>query len=46
MRNYWCPGITKEVGRYIDGYDACQQYKNRSEVPIEKLIPNAIPEKQ
>ena len=24
MRNYWCPGITKEVGRYIDGYDACQ----------------------
>jgi len=23
-RNYWWPGVTKEVGRYIDGYNACQ----------------------
>jgi len=35
----------KEVGRYMDGYDACQGYKNRSEVPAGKLMPNAIPEK-
>jgi len=27
-RNYWWPGITKEVGRYMDRYDACQRYKN------------------
>ena len=27
-RNYWWPGVTKEVGRYVDGYDACQRYKN------------------
>jgi len=27
-RNYWWPGITKEVGRYMDGCDACQRYKN------------------
>ena len=45
VRNYWWPGITKEVGRYVDGYDACQRYKNRSKAPMEKLMPNAIPEK-
>jgi len=45
VRNYWWPGVTKEVGRYIDGCDTCQRYKNRSEAPVEKLMPNAIPEK-
>jgi len=45
VRNYWWPGVTKEVGRYVDGCDACQRYKNRSEVPAGKLMPNAIPEK-
>jgi len=28
VRNYWWLGVTKEVGRYMDGYDACQRYKN------------------
>ena len=41
----WLPGVTKEVGRYMDGCDVCQRYKNRSEVPVGKLMPNAIPEK-
>ena len=45
VRNYWWPGVTKEVGRYVDGCDACQRYKNRSEVLAGKLISNAIPEK-
>jgi len=27
-RNYWWPGVTKEVGRYIDECNACQRYKN------------------
>jgi len=27
-RNYWWPGVMKEVGRYVNGYDACQRYKN------------------
>ena len=44
-RNYWWPGVTKEVGRYVDGCDACQRYKNRSEAPVGKLMPNTIPEK-
>jgi len=44
-RNYWWLGITKKVGRYVDRYDICQRYKNRSEAPAGKLMPNAIPEK-
>jgi len=44
-RNYWWPGVTREVGRYVDGCDACQRYKNRSEAPADKLMPNTIPEK-
>jgi len=44
-RNYWWLGVTKEVRRYVDGCDACQRHKNRSEAPAGKLMPNAIPEK-
>jgi len=44
-RNYWWPGVMKEVERYMDGYNAYQRYKNQSEAPVEKLIPNAILEK-
>jgi len=44
-RNYWWPGITKEIGRYVEGCNACQRYKNRSETLAGKLMPNAIPEK-
>jgi len=44
-RNYWWPGVTKEVGKYMDGCGTCQRYKNQSEAPVGKLIPNAIPEK-
>jgi len=44
-RNYWWLGVTKEVGRYVDGCNVCQRYKNQSEVPAGKLMPNAIPEK-
>ena len=29
----------------MEEYNACQQYKNRSEVLVGKLMPNAIPEK-
>ena len=43
-RNYWWLGVTKEVGRYVDGCDVCQRYKNQSEAPAGKLMPNAIPE--
>jgi len=44
-RNYWWPGVTKKVGRYVDGYNTCQRYKNRSKAPAGKLMSNTIPEK-
>ena len=44
-RNYWWPGMTKEVKQYIEGCDQCQKMKNRVEMPAGKLKPNQIPEK-
>jgi len=28
IRNFWWPGVTKEVKRYMEGYDSCQRNKN------------------
>ena len=36
-RNYWWPGVTRDVGRYVDRYNICQRMKNRIEVIIGKL---------
>ena len=43
--NFWWPGVTKEVKRYIEGCDTCQYNKNHTEQPARKLMPNSIPEK-
>jgi len=44
-RNYWWPGVTKEVKRYMEGCDQCQRMKNRAEMPAGKLRPNQVPER-
>ena len=45
-QNFWWPGVTKEVKRYVEECDnACQQNKNCIKQPAEKLMPNSIPEK-
>ena len=44
-RNYWWPGVTKEVKRYVEGCDQCQRMKNRVKMLAGKLRPNQIPEK-
>ena len=44
-RNFWWPGVTKEVKQYIEEYNACQQNKNCIEQLAGKLIPNSILEK-
>jgi len=44
-RNFWWPGVTKEVKRYVEGCNACQRNKNRTEQPAGKLMPNSILEK-
>ena len=45
MRNYWWPGVTKDVGKYVERCNMCQQMKNRTEVPAEKLKLSKVPEK-
>jgi len=44
-RNYWWPGVTKEVKRYVEGCDQCQRMKNRVEMPAGKLRPNKVLER-
>ena len=44
-RNFWWPGVTKEVKQYVEGCDAYQQNKNCTEQPVGKLMPNSILEK-
>jgi len=44
-RNYWWPGVAKEVKQYVEGCDQCQRMKNRAEMPAKKLRPNEVPER-
>ena len=44
-RNYWWPGVTKEVKQYIEKYNQYQRMKNRTEMPTGKLRPNAVSER-
>ena len=43
--NFWQPKVTKEMKKYMKGYNACQCNKNCIEQPAGKLMPNSIPEK-
>jgi len=44
-RNFWWPGVTREVKRYVEGCNSCQRNKNCTEQPAGKLMPNSIPNK-
>ena len=44
-RNYWWPGVTRNVGKYVEGYDLCQRIKNRTEEPVGKLKLSEVPQK-
>ena len=44
-RNYWWPGVTRDVGRYIEGCDLCQRMKNRMEEMAGKLKLSEVPKK-
>jgi len=45
MRNYWWPGVTRNIGKYVEECDMCQRMKNRMEVPAGKLKLSEVPEK-
>jgi len=44
-RNYWWPGVMKEVKQYVKGCDQYQRMKNRTEILAGKLRPNQVPER-
>ena len=44
-RNYWWPGVTMDVGKYVEGCDLCQRMKNRTEEPAGKLKLSEVPQK-
>ena len=45
MRNYWWLGVTRDVERYIKGYDLYQRMKNRTEELAGKLKLGEVLEK-
>jgi len=45
MRNYWWPGVTRDMGKYVKGCDLCQRMKNRMEELAEKLKFSEVPKK-
>ena len=45
MRNYWWLGVTRDIGKYVEGCDLCQRMKNRMEEPAEKLKLSEVPKK-
>ena len=44
-RKYWWPGVTKDIGKYVEKCNMCQRMKNRMEVPAGKLKLSKILEK-
>jgi len=44
-RNYWWPGVTRDVGKYVEGCDLCQRMKNRMEELVGKLKLSEVPKK-
>ena len=36
-RNYWWPGVIRDIGKYMEGCNLCQRMKNRTEEPAGKL---------
>ena len=44
-RNYWWLGVTRDIGRYVEGCDLCQRMKNRMEKVVGKLKLSEVLEK-
>jgi len=44
-RNYWWPGMTRDVEKYVEGCDLCQRMKNRMEELAGKLKLSEVPKK-
>jgi len=44
-RNYWWPGVMRDMGRYVEGCNLCQMMKNKMEELAGKLKLNEVLEK-
>ena len=44
-RNCWWPGVTRDVGKSVEGCDLCQRMKNRTEELVGKLKLSEVPKK-
>jgi len=44
-RNYWWLGVTRDIGKYVEGCNLCQRMKNRMEKPVGKLKLSEVPKK-
>jgi len=44
-RNYWWPGVIRDVGKYVEKYDLCQRMKNKIEEVAGKLKLSEVLEK-
>jgi len=44
-KNYWWPGVTRDIKRYVEGCDLCQRMKNRTEKAVGKLRLSKVLEK-
>src|SRR6266478_10107818 len=45
LRNYWWPGLSRYVAKFIAGCDACNQTKTFPTQKVGKLIPNKVPDR-
>jgi len=45
MRNYWWPGVMRDIEKYIEDCSMCQRMKNRTEGLTGKLKLSKVPEK-
>src|SRR5258708_39940556 len=43
-QNYWWPGLSRYITKFIAGCDACNQTKTFLTQKVGKLIPNKVPD--
>ena len=44
LQNYWWPGLSRYVAKFVVGCDACNQTKTFPVQKVGKLIPNKVPD--
>ncbi len=43
--NYWWPGLSRYIAKFVTGCDACNQMKTFPMQKVGKLIPNKVPDR-